>query len=106
MKTSIPIILTAVCVSGLLFSAAAQPTTGGTADQNGAAATPDQSVSPAGGANLNNTNAPDAGAPPPDATQGQPAQDQGAMNGPAPADQTEAAPAGNQPVESTVILPK
>ncbi len=94
MKTSIPIILTTVCVSGLLLSAAAQPTTGGTADQNGAAATPDQSVSPAGGADTSNTNPPDAGAPPPDATQGQAAQ---------PA---EAAPAGNQPVESTVILPK
>ena len=41
MKTSITIILTAVCVSGLLLSAAAQPATGGTADQNGAAP-PDQ----------------------------------------------------------------
>ena len=64
MKTSIPIILTTVCVSGLLLSAAAQPTTGGTADRNGAAATPDQSVSPAGGADMNNTNAPDTGVPP------------------------------------------
>jgi type II secretory pathway component GspD/PulD (secretin) len=100
MKTSIPIILTAVYVSGLLLSAAAQPTTGGTADQNGAAATPDQSASPAGGADLNNTNAPDAGAAPPDATSGQAAPDQGAMNG------QEAAPAGNQPVTSTVIVPK
>ena len=95
MKTSIPIILTTVCVSGLLLSAAAQPTTGGTPDRNSAAATPDQSLSPAGGADMNNTNA-----PPPDTTPGQPAPDQGAMNGP------EAAPAGNQPIESTVILPK
>jgi len=102
MKTSIPIILTAVCVSGLLLSAAAQPTTGGTADQNGAAATPDQSVSPAGGADMNNTNTPEAGAPPPGV------QNQGAMNGQetAPAQPAEAAPAGNQPVESTVISPK
>jgi len=95
MKTSIPIILTTVCVSGLLLSAAAQPTTGGTPDRNSAAATPDQSLSPAGGADMNNTNA-----PPPDTTPGQPAPDQAAMNGP------EAAPAGNQPIESTVILPK
>ena len=95
MKTSIPIILTMVCVSGLLLSAAAQPTTGGTADRNSAAATPDQSLSPAGGADMNSTNA-----PPPDTTQGQTAQDEGVMNG------QEAAPAGNQPIESTVILPK
>jgi type II secretory pathway component GspD/PulD (secretin) len=91
MKTSIPIILATVCVSGLLLSAAAQPTTGGTADQ---------SASPASGAEMSNTNTPGAGAAPPDAAQGQAGQDQGEMNG-----QT-AAPAGNQPVESTVILPK
>ena len=64
MKTQSPIILTTVCVSGLLLSAAAQPTTGGPADQNSAAATPDQSASPTGGADMNNTNAPDAGTPP------------------------------------------
>jgi general secretion pathway protein D len=101
MKTSIPIILTTVCVSGLLLSAVAQPTTGGTAAQNGAAATPDQSVSPANGADMNNTNA-----PPPDATQVQTAQNQGAMNGQETAQPAEAAPAGKQPIESTVILPK
>jgi general secretion pathway protein D len=94
MKTSIQIILTAVCVSGLLLPAVAQPTAGGTASQNGAP-TSDQSVSPAGGADLNNTNA-----PPSDATQEQTATDQGAMNG------QGTAPAENQPVESTVILPK
>jgi general secretion pathway protein D len=101
MKTSIRVILTTVCFSGLLLSAAAQPTTRGTADQNGAA-TPDQSVSPAGEAATNNTNTPDTGVPPPDAAQAQDqsAQDQGAMNG------QETAPAGNRPVESTVILPK
>ncbi len=99
MKTSIPIILTTVCVSGLLLSAAAQPTTGGTADQNGATATPDQSASPTGGADMNNTNAPDA-------TQGQTAPDQGAMNGQEAAQPAEAVPAENQSVTSTVILPK
>ncbi len=101
MKTSIPIILATVCVSGLLLSAAAQPTTGGTADQNGAGA-PDQSVLPTGETATNNINAPDTGVAPPDTaqTQDQGAQDQGAMNG------SEAAPAGNRPVESTVILPK
>ena len=98
MKTSIPIILTTVCVSGLLLSAAAQPATGGTAGQNGAA-TPNPSVSPAGEEDTNNINAPDTGAPP-DTTQAQAAQDQGAMNG------QETAPAKNQPVESTVILPR
>jgi type II secretory pathway component GspD/PulD (secretin) len=101
MKTSIPIILTTVCVSGLLLSASAQPTTGGTAAQNGAATTPDQSVSPANGTDMNNTNT-----SPPDATQGQTAQNQGAMNGQETAQPAEAAPAGNQPIESTVILPK
>jgi general secretion pathway protein D len=95
MKTSIPIILAAVCVSGLLLSAAAQPATGGAAGRSGAAA-PDQNVSPAGEADMNNTNAPEAGVPPPSAT---PAQDQTAP----PA---EAASAENQPVQSTVILPK
>ena len=96
MKTSIQIILTAVCVSGLLLPAAAQPTTGGTADRNGAG-TPEQSVSPAGGADMNNTNA-----APPDAAQAQDqtAQDQGAING------QGTAPAESQPVVSTVILPK
>ena len=94
MKTSIQIILTAVCVSGLLLPAVAQPTAGGPASRNGAP-TSDQSVSPAGGADMNNTNA-----PPSDATQEQTAPDQGAMNG------QGTAPAENQPVESTVILPK
>jgi uncharacterized membrane protein YgcG len=117
MKTTIPIILTTVCVSGLLLSAAAQPTTGGAADQNGAAVTPDQtaaattpdqSVPPAGGGELNSTNAPEAGAPPPDATQGQTAQDQGATTGQeaASAQPNEAAPAENQPITSTVIVPR
>ena len=101
MKTSIPIILATVCVSGLLLSAGAQPATGGAAGQSGAA-NPGQPVSPTGEADVNNTNAPEAGMPPPNAT---PAQDQtapepGGMNG------QEAAPAGNQPIESTVILPK
>ena len=95
MKTSIPIVVTTVSISALLLSAAAQPTTGGAEDQNGTAATPDQSVSPGGGAEMNSTNMPPTGT-----TEGQTAQDQGAMNG------REAAPAGNQPVESTVILPK
>jgi len=102
MKNSIPIILAAVCVSGLLLSAAAQPATGGTAGRSGAAAAPDQNLSPAGETDINNTNAPEAGVPPPNATQAldQSAQEPGATNGP------EAAPAVNSPIESTVILPK
>ena len=101
MKTSIPIILATVCVSGLLLSAAAQPATGGATGQSGAA-NPGQPVSPAGEADMNNTNAPEAGVPPPNATpaQDQTAPEQGVMNG------QEAAPAENQPVRSTVILPK
>src|ERR1035441_7390024 len=97
MKTIITTILTAICVSGLLLSAAAQPTTNGTADDNTtAAATPDQSTPLPGGPDMENTNTPDAGAPPPDAT----TQDQGPRNGP------ETAPAENKPIGSTVILPK
>jgi hypothetical protein len=108
MKTTITTLLMAICVSGLLLSAAAQPTTGGTAGDNTAAATPDQSTLPAGGMDMNNTNPPDAGTVPPDATQVQAAQDQGAMNAQeaTPADQTQVAPAGNQPITSTVIAPR
>ncbi len=108
MKATITTILTAICVSGLLLSAAAQTTTTPppTPDENNdnPPPMPDQSTLPAGGADMNNTNAPDAGAPPPDAT----AQDQGAMNGSetAPAGQTNAVPAENKPIGSTVILPK
>ena len=92
MKTTITTLLTAICVSGLLLSAAAQP-------DNNAAATTDQSTQPATGA--------DAGAAPPDAAQAQPAQDQGAMNGQdATAAQTETAPAENRPITSTVIVPR
>ena len=106
MKTTITTLLTAICVSGLLLSAAAQPTTGGTAGDNTAATTPDQPAPPAG-ADANAAAAPDAGATPPDATQGQAAQDQGAMNGQdATPAQTEAAPAENQPITSTVIVPR
>ena len=107
MKTTITTLLTAICVSGLLLSAAAQPTTGGTAGDNTAVATPDQSATPPAGAEANAAATPDAGATPPDATQGQPAQDQGAMNGQdATPAQTEAAPAENQPITSTVIAPR
>ena len=92
MKTTITTLLTAICVSGLLLSAAAQP-------DNNAAATTDRSTQSATRA--------DAGAAPPDAAQAQPAQDQGAMNGQdATAAQTETAPAENRPITSTVIVPR
>jgi general secretion pathway protein D len=98
MKTTITTLLTAICVSGLLLSAAAQP-------DNNAAATTDRSTQSATGADAAAT--PDAGAPPPDAAQAQPAQDQGAMNGQdATAAQTETAPAENRPITSTVIVPR
>ena len=45
MKTTITILLTAICVSGLLLSAAAQPA--GPPDNN-ATAMPDQLAAPAG----------------------------------------------------------
>jgi type II secretory pathway component GspD/PulD (secretin) len=69
MKISTPIILAAVCVLVLQFPVAAQPVDVGAPD-------------------LNNTNLPEADAPP------------GAPDG------QEAAPAPSKPIESTVILPK
>ena len=106
MKTTITTLLTVICVSGLLLSAAAQPA--GSPDNNNAAAAPDQSASPPGGADNNAAAAPEAGATPPDATQGQPAQDQGTMSGQqdAPPAQGEAATAADQPITSTVIAPR
>jgi type II secretory pathway component GspD/PulD (secretin) len=73
MKIQTTIILAAVCVSGMLLSAAAQPATGN--------------------ADTNSINAPEAVAPP----------DMTPAPAPPPA---ESAPVANQPVESTVILPK
>jgi len=88
MKTTITTLLTAICVSGLLLSAAAQPATGGASDNN--AAIPDQSA--------NNPTA----TPPEDAAQVMPAPDQGAMSG----QDATVAPAENQPITSTVIAPR
>jgi len=100
MKTTITTLLTAICVSGLLLTAAAQP-------DNNAAATTDQSTGTNASADANTAATPDAGAPPPDAAQAQPAQDQGAMNGQdATAAQTETAPAENRPITSTAIAPR
>ncbi len=102
MKTTITTLLTAICVSGLLLSAAAQPA--GPPDNN-TAATPDQSTPPPAGTDANTAAAPDAGAPPAD--QAQLAQDQGAMTAQeATPAQTETAPAENQPITSTVIVPR
>jgi hypothetical protein len=100
MKTTITTLLTAICVSGLLLSAAAQP-------DNNAAATTDRSTGTTAGADANTAATPDATAAPPDAAQAQPAQDQGAMNGQdATAAQTETAPAENRPITSAVIVPR
>jgi general secretion pathway protein D len=96
MKTTITTLLTIICVSGLLLSAAAQPATGGAAGDNTAAATTDQPATTSTGVDANTTATPDA-------AQGQPAQDQGAMT---TADQTQAVPAENQPITSTVIVPR
>jgi len=103
MKTTITTLLTAICVSGLLLSAAAQPATGGAAGDNTATATPDQSTpQTATGTDANAAATPDTGA-----AQAQTAQDQGAMNGQdATPAQTEATPAENQPITSTVIVPR
>jgi type II secretory pathway component GspD/PulD (secretin) len=85
MKTTITTLLTAICVSGLLLSAAAQP-----------AEPPDQP--PPGAPDTGNGGGPDAGAQP----------DQTATNA---ADAAEAqpaatAPAENQPITSTAIAPR
>ena len=98
MKTKTTIILTVICVSGLLLSATAQTTTTAPDDNNNDTyATPDQSAPSSDETDMENTN-------PPDATTDQ----SGDMNGAetVPADQTETMPAENQPVTSTVILPK
>ncbi len=97
MKTTITTLLTVIGVSGLLLTAAAQPANGGAGGDNTAAAAPDQPTPPP---DANGAAAPDQSAQPPEAAQGQPAPDQGAMNAP------ETAPAENQPVTSTVILPR
>ena len=84
MKTTITTLLTTICVSSLLLSAAAQ--LAGQSDNN-VATTPNQSTPPAGA---------DA-----------PAQDQGAMSGQAATSApTEIALAENQPITSTVITPR
>jgi type II secretory pathway component GspD/PulD (secretin) len=96
MKTTIITLLTAICVSGLLIPALAQTITNTPDDNGNMTAPPDQSASPPNGADTGNAAAPDA------ATQDQ----NGAMNGSdATPAQTESAPAENQAVESTVILP-
>jgi len=120
MKTKITTILTTICASGLLFSAAAQTTTN-TPDDNNASVSPDQSASSSTGGNTGDATAPDAGASgqdevTPDQTPDQAPDQSGAMTGDqtaptdqtgtAPADQTGTAPATNQPVTSTVIIPK
>jgi type II secretory pathway component GspD/PulD (secretin) len=103
MKNTITTLLTAICVSGLLLSAAAQPTA--TPDDNNTAATPDQPAPTPDAADTGNGGGPDAGATAP-AMDAQP--DQTATN---QADAAQAQPAGaaqaeNQPVTSTVIVPK
>jgi type II secretory pathway component GspD/PulD (secretin) len=63
MKTTITTLLTAICISGLLLTAAAQPDNGGPPDNN-ATATPDLTAPP-------NADAPDQPAPALDAIQNQ-----------------------------------
>jgi type II secretory pathway component GspD/PulD (secretin) len=92
MKTTITTLLTTICVSGLLLSAAGQPANPTDNNNNATAA----------GADNNAPAAPDAGAPPADAAQAQPA-----MNGQdATPAQGEAAPTSDQPITSTVIVPR
>jgi general secretion pathway protein D len=109
MKTKITILLTTICVSGLLLSAAAQTETTTPDDNATNAAMPDQSAPSAAG-DTGNAASPDAGAPAQDATtpdqNGAMSGDQTAPADQAPADQTQTAPAENQPVTSTVILPR
>jgi type II secretory pathway component GspD/PulD (secretin) len=95
MKTPPLAILIAICVSGLLLPAAAQTTTDGTTVRG--AVLIDQPV-------MNNTNPPDAGGPPAEAVPGQTAPDDGTEIPPTPP--AGSAPTRNQPIVSTVILPK
>jgi len=95
MKTSALAILTAICVSGLLLPAAAQTTTDGTTVRGAVL------VEQPG---MNNTNPPDAGGPPTETVPGQTAPEDNAEA--TPAQPNGSAPARNQPVVSTVILPK
>jgi type II secretory pathway component GspD/PulD (secretin) len=98
MKTSI--LIAALALSALLLSAAAQ--TAPSAPAGG-------STSPSGQPEIVDTNAPESGAPSPEELPpGQPAPEDGSMNAPdaTPAPPAESAPAENQPVTSTVILPK
>ena len=95
MKTSAPAILIAICVSGLLLPAAAQTTNDGTTVRGAVL------IDEPG---MNNTNPPDAGGPPAETVPGQTTPDDSADNPPTP--QTGQVPARNQPVTSTVILPK
>ncbi len=92
MKTTITTLLTTICVSGLLLTAAAQP-----------AEPPDQP--PPGAPDAGNGGGPDAGTPPP-TMDAQP--DQTATNA---AEAAEAQPAAtataeNQPITSTAIAPR
>lgn len=98
MKTKTLILLMAVCVSGWLIPALAQTTTNAPDDNSATAPDqPGQTALPPDGADMENGAAPDAGATP-----DQTAPDQGATD-----DQTTApVPAENQPVTSTIILPK
>jgi type II secretory pathway component GspD/PulD (secretin) len=95
MKTSALAILTAIYVSGLLLPAIAQTTADGTAGR---------SATPADQPDMNNTNPPDAGGPTTDAMPGPTAPGDGAET--PPTQPAGLAPARNQPVVSTVILPK
>ena len=99
MKTTITTLLTAICVSGLLLTAAAQPATSEAAGDNPAAATPDQSTAPAG-ADANTAAAPDAGAAPPDAAQSQ------ALLEAAAAAMAQAGPAEERTISTTAIAPR
>ena len=96
MKTTLLLILTAICLAGL--SALAQPAINPPGENGNQAAQPDQTAPP------------DQATPPPDAVvvpQEQPAQGPGAVNGSdtQAAQSTEAAPEEKKPVESTVIVP-
>ena len=103
MKITITTLLTAICVSCLLLAAAAQPA--GPPDDTNAAATPDQPPPPPDAADTANGAGPDAGTPPPatDAQPDQAAASEANASQPQPA---ETAPAENQPITSTVILPR
>jgi type II secretory pathway component GspD/PulD (secretin) len=116
MKIINTTILTAICVSGLLLSAAAQRAVlpgdnnaAATPDTTSPAATPDQPPPPPGAPDMGNNGGPDAGPPPMMGAQPEEAgtnEVEMASADETNADDTDTDAADEKPATATVILPK